>query len=246
MEPPVAVRGRRRARREGQGASVDPAVSARTTSTTGRCAASTARASSRARRCRATGRRRRSTPDSGTADVRGRQVRDRQLALGGRAVLRPLRQAAGEAGLRDRDRVQERPAPLSFPAPRGTLNPERPAPAHPARRRRVAQVRREDPGHAVAESQSVYMDFPVLEARRADPGRLRAAPARRHARRPDALHPRRRSRARLARADADSERLGEEAAADFPNYAAGTWGPRPPTSSSRRTGGAGARSGGVR
>ena len=55
--------------------------------------------------------------------------------------------------------------------------------------------------------------FPVCEARRADRRRLRAAAPRRHARRPDPLHPRRRGGARLGSADADPGRVGEKAGA---------------------------------
>ena len=84
--------------------------------------------------------------------------------------------------------------------------------------------------------------LPVLQARRADPGRLRAPAARRHARRSDALHPRRRGGAGVAGRDADPEGVGENPPADFPNYAAGTSGPSPRTGSSSAKGGAGGRS----
>ncbi len=48
--------------------------------------------------------------DSRHRDLRGDQGRDRQLALGGRAVLSAHRQAAGGAGVGDRHRVQADPA----------------------------------------------------------------------------------------------------------------------------------------
>ena len=79
---------------------------------------------------------------------------------------------------------------------------------------------------SVLQIQSVYMDFPYAKLGAPDRRRLRAAAARRDARRPDALHPRRRGRARVGGPDAGPRGLGDACRPpDFPNYAAGTFGP---------------------
>ena len=92
MEPPVGPGGQLPAGREGQGASRRCGRSTRRRS----CAASTsATATSRA-----------SPPDSTDRDVRRRQARDRLVALGRRAVVRPLRQGADGGGDRGGRRVQ--------------------------------------------------------------------------------------------------------------------------------------------
>ena len=112
-------------------------------------------------------------PQIRDADLRRDQGGDRQLALGGRAVLPAFRQAAGQAGDRGRDRVQAGAAPL-LQQGLGRALAERAAPAHPAGRGRVAEVRRQGPGLGAAGPVGVH-GLPVLEARRADRRRIRAA-----------------------------------------------------------------------
>ena len=77
----------------------------------------------------------------------------------------------------------------------------------------------------VMQVESVTMDFPYAELGARDPGRLRAAPARRDPRRPDPLHARRRGRACLGVVMPILEAWEKRAPSDFPNYAAGTHGP---------------------
>ena len=102
----AGLAGRRRgARREAQGAARAAADRRRTTSDARPCAASTAPARSTAGRCPAT------PTSSASASSRtetfvGAQGRDRQLALGRRAVLPAHRQAPAGAQSGDRDPVQ--------------------------------------------------------------------------------------------------------------------------------------------
>ncbi len=85
----------------------------------------------------------------------------------------------------------------------------------------------------VLQVQSVYMDFPLLQARSGDSGRLRAPAPRRHPRRSDALHARRRGRACLAGGDADPSGAGRRRSRPTcPTTRRGRGGRRPRTSSS--------------
>ena len=91
------LRRRRRARREGQGAPRDPDADAGDRCARTSCAASTAPGLRGRSRSPATARSRASRPDSHDRDLRRAELTDRQLALGGRAVLPAHRQAAAEA-----------------------------------------------------------------------------------------------------------------------------------------------------
>ena len=88
------VRGRRRARREGQGAQGDPAHAARGGAAATRCAASTARAWSTASACPPTAASPRSSPDLAHGDLRRAEAARRELALGRRALLPAHRASA--------------------------------------------------------------------------------------------------------------------------------------------------------
>ena len=84
-------------------------------------------------------------------DLRGDEARDRQLALGGRAVLPAHRQGADAAAHRDHHPVQ---AGAANPVPRHTGRPpadQRPNAAHPARGRRDPALRRQGAGAGRAD-----------------------------------------------------------------------------------------------
>ena len=97
------------------------------------------------------------TPDS-TADLHRGQARDRQLALGGRAVLSAHRQAAAQARHRGRHPVQARAAP----AVHAWARPSTPRPTRsccgssPTRASRCASARRR---RATVAVRTVNMDF---------------------------------------------------------------------------------------
>ena len=108
MEPPVDLRRRRRARREGQGACARSGPidgRARSTDVAVRGQYGPGYVDGQRGR-RATARRRASRPTRITETYAALRLDDRQLALGGRAVLPAHRQAAAQARERDRDPVQ--------------------------------------------------------------------------------------------------------------------------------------------
>ena len=105
MEPPVSLRRRRGARREGQGAAGHPADRPRTC---GDVAVRAQYAAGLVGGKQVPGYREEAgvAPDSTTETYVGARACDRQLALGGRAVLPAHRQAPGAQGHRDRHPVQ--------------------------------------------------------------------------------------------------------------------------------------------
>jgi hypothetical protein len=151
------------------------------------------------------GGRRPSEPDR---DVRGHAGAHRQLAVGGRAVLRQDGQAIAQAVHRGGHGVPRRaPPPLR---PQGDPGPraQRAGAAHPARRGHHAALRGQGAGAGVQGPQRVDG---LLVRRRllgGDARGLRAAAARRHDRRPHPVHPHRRGGAGVAHRRPDPGGVG--------------------------------------
>ena len=164
-------------------------------------------------------------PNSGTRDLRRDEARDRQLAMGRRAVLSAHRQADGEARHRNRDPVQGAAAAAVPPDRRQANRAERAGAAHPARRGNFAELQRQDSGPGgQARRRRHELQVRRLLWRRTE-HRLRDAAARLHDRRPDPVPARRHGRRGMARSRSDSRCMESDPATDFPNYAAGSWGP---------------------
>ena len=216
MEPPISLGCERGARREDQGDAGRPRDSARHRSNELRCAASTAPARSPASRCPAIGEEKGVAPNSTDRHLRRAQAVLRQLALGRRAVLSALGQADAEARDRDRDPVPQGAASL-VQAPQQELEPNvlviRVQPDEGITLRIGAKV----PGQ-ITRIREVNMDFRYGSSFGVALARsLRAAAARLHPRRFDALRAPRHDRARLGDRDADSRRLGRTRRKRFPN-----------------------------
>ena len=112
-----------------------------------------------------------------------------QLAVGGRAVLPAHRQAAAEAGQRDRDPVPQAANDALRGRHRGDGRDEPSGPPDPAQRGGKPGLPGEGPCLAAAAPGGPH-GFPLRHGVRHPPARsLRAAPARRHARRPDPVYP---------------------------------------------------------
>ena len=159
-------------------------------------------------------------------DLRRDQARDRHPPLGGGAVLPAHRQAARQAGHRDRGGLQAGPAPAVQPhGDRGARartpsssgsSPTRASPCGSAPRCPVRPM----------EVRDVTMDFGYGRVvHRVQPRGLRAADPRRPARRPAAVPAARGGRAVLADPRPGRGVLGQAAAGPEP-YAAGGWGPQ--------------------
>ena len=152
------LRGRRDPRREGQGARVDPAVSRRGDRRLGR--ARPVRSGRRRRQARPGYREEEGVdPQSHDADLRGGEDRDRQLALGGRAVLPAFGQAARRSAS-PRSRSSSRASrTASFSRASGELLPNvlrlHIQPDEGVSLKFGVKI----PG-SVLQIQSVYMDFP--------------------------------------------------------------------------------------
>ena len=158
------------------------------------------------------------------SDLCGGEVRDRQLAVGGRPVLRPFGQAARGAHLGDRHRVQTRAAPRSSARPSGRLNPNvlrlRIQPDEGVSLKFEAKI----PG-TVMQIQSVYMDFPYSKLGAPIQGGYERLLL-------DITHG---DQTLFTRGDEVEQAWRvvtpilkaweSNAPADFPNYASGTWGP---------------------
>ncbi len=95
-------------------------------------------------------------PRVGDRDLRRSEARDRELALGGHAVLRPRRQAAPTPRDDDRDPVQAR-SPSALRG-RERVAAEHPDHPHPAQRGRVARDGAKVPGEGM-RVRTVHMDF---------------------------------------------------------------------------------------
>ena len=107
-------------------------------------------------------------PDSRTETFVAMQAADRQLALGRRAVLSPHRQAPARPQHRDRDPVPAR-AVCAVPRHAGRKPDAQPAgAAHPARRRHLAAFRRQD-SRARMRLGDVTMDFDYADYFGAEP-----------------------------------------------------------------------------
>ena len=123
-------------------------------------------------------------------DVRRREALRRQLALGGHAVLRPRRQAAGAPRDDDRDPVPARAAPAVRRDRGRRAAPERAAHPRAAGRGRLARDRREGARPGDVDPDRAH-GLPLRRRLPDGPARgVRAADPRRHARRRDALHAR--------------------------------------------------------
>ncbi len=184
--------GGRGARREGEGAAFAAADGALARARERRARAVRARVRPRGRGRRLP-RRRRRRERLARGDVRGDARLRRQLAVGRRAVLRARRQEARAARDGDRDPVQEGAA-RAVPRARRRDFAERARHAHPARRGHRPALH--DEGAGAADRAPRRRDgFPVRDGVRLEhAGGVRAALARRDARRGDALHAARRGR----------------------------------------------------
>ncbi len=191
MEPPASLRGRPGARREGEGAAVDPTRSTlqdcrsvvvrgqydgRRRSTASRCSATATRKASRRQHDR---------------DLPRAPPRDRQLAVGRRAVLRPHRQAPPEARHRGRAALQAGAVPpvadqraIDSVEPNTTVL--RIQPDEGIEVSFAAKV----PGLAVPGAHRRRSTSPTASVRRAAARGVRAGALRRAAGRRDAVHPR--------------------------------------------------------
>ena len=228
MEPPTAFNADRAARREAQGAGGDRAADGRR----GRRDVGPRPVHPRRRRRRAgpglpRGARRR----AGLAhpDLRGAAAARLQLALGRRPVLPADRQAPGPQADRDRGDPQAGPAPR-LPELGLGRHPGQPDHAHgPARRGRVGVARGQDPRAADADPAGQH-GVPLRDLVPVGVARgLRAADPRRDARRRDAVHAQRRDRGAVGDHRPDPRGLARTRA-PVAHYAAGSAGPRRPTS----------------
>ena len=227
MEPPVTFDADAGARREDQGACARSARSRPTRWTASRCAGSTGRASCGGQRCRATARRRASRPSRITETFAALRARDRQLALGGRAVLPAHRQAPAQARERDRDPVQADARTWSSgatrrSAPSPTCSCSASSPTRACRSRSAPSCR----ARSCASSRSTMeFDYGAGLRRRAARG-LRAPAAGRDEGRRHALRARRLGRRWRGSCCSRCSTPGPPAIrGKFPNYEAGTWGP---------------------
>ncbi len=173
----------------------------------------------------------------GARDLRGHEGGDRQLALGGHAVLPAHRQAAAQARHRDRHPVPPRP-PLPLrrqhadavrPGAVGQHRSQPAGAAHPARRGHHAALRRQG-ARAVDAHPHGEHGLPVRQRLpQGVAGGVRAPAARLHARRRHPVRARGRGRGGVALLHRHPRRLARPPARrcdDFPNYEAGTWGPQ--------------------
>ena len=142
-------------------------------------------------------------------------------------VLPAHRQAAPAPGHRGGDPVQAGPAPaLRHDRRRDASQPEPARAAHPARRGHLAALPRQGARARSSTCAPVSMDFAYGSSfLRGSPGGLRAAAARRPARRLDAVRALGRGGAGLGDHRRADRRVGRPTPAGFPNYEAGIWGP---------------------
>ena len=177
-------------------------------------------------RCRATARRKASRPTSRDRDVRRAEARDRELALGRRAVL-PAHRASACPSAPPRSPSPSRQPPLQLFRQMGGDDPTpnllvlRIQPDEGISLRFGAKV----PGTR-GDVRPVNMDFRYgTLLRRRSAGGVRAPAARRDARRLDAVHALGQRRSGLGAADARARRAGPNGASPLEFYEAGSWGP---------------------
>ena len=201
------VQRRRRPRREGEGVPRDHAD--RGYRSRHRARAVRRRARSSARRCPAIARKRASRRTPNTETYAALKLDDRELALGGRAVLPARRQAAPEARDGSRDHIQDAAAPALPPDGAATIRRRTSSSCASSRTRasRFASARR-CPARA-ADVRPVNMDFRYGTSFGVDPPEAyeRLLLDAMH-RRLDAVHALGQRRSCVGAADAGARRLG--------------------------------------
>ena len=164
-------------------------------------------------------------PHSQTETYVALRLHGRQLAVGGRAVLRPHRQAPAQAGHRGRDASSTGRRTCRSRRARPRARARRARAAHPARRGHHPALRRQ--GARPGVPGAVGLDGLLLRRRlpRGDARGLRAPPARRARRRPDAVHPQPTRSSRRGASSTPSSRAWADERAPLARYDAGSWGP---------------------